>query len=195
MFLRLLIVGNKSEAGGNSTLKNRFETLWIFGDSLSVRFYRSLSKTFVCKRMFKRCHRTYNWIYPLESESEGKKRNDDNDFRPKIILNSIRDVLRRPDMKSNGSVLVLNLGLHYPASINFTTYQELIRDVITLLKARKQDLGNSAKVVWKTTTAMHKENCKQANKNSQNWRFFTPQVKKNDDTDRAVTLWIQCSLG
>ena len=118
-------------------------------------------------------------MYPVPNENEalGKSLKDDFDFRPQIILNSIRNVLGDPRMRSPYSVLVLNLGLHYPPSINFTTYQKLIDDVIVMLHGREKELGSSARVVWKTTTSIRKEN-KIPPRNETTWRFFTEPVRK-----------------
>ena len=101
------------------------------------------------------------------------KLNDNFDFRPNIILEAIRNVLRNDIMKSPQSLFVLNLGLHYAIGINFTTYQKLIDDVIVLLLDREMGLGSKAKVVWKTTTATY------GHKNGQTSterRFYTEQV-------------------
>lgn len=155
-------------------------TLWIYGDSLALRLHHSLLGQLLCTEVFLSCRYSYNWIYPLPGESEyvGKTQNDDLDFRPHLVLESIRNVLRNDDMQSGDSLLVLNLGLHFPIGINFTTYQKLITDVIKMLKHREQELGSKAKVIWKTMSAIHKEN---AGKpwNVTNWRFFTDQVKES----------------
>ena len=151
--------------------------MWIFGDSLGFRFYASLSRQPLCRELFASCSRTYNWVYavPNENEALGKKLTDDFDFRPNIILDSIRNVLRDSRMRSPHSLLVLNLGLHYAPSINFTTYQNLIDDVIVML-GRERELGSNATVIWKATTSIRKEN-ETPPRNDTTWRFFTEQVR------------------
>ena len=70
--------------------------------------------------------------------------------------------------------MVLNNGLYYPISVNFTTYQELIRNLIhSLKKNQEKNLNNSAKIIWKTNTSIRQEICE---KNTTSWRFFTAQV-------------------
>ena len=101
------------------------------------------------------------------------KLNDNFDFRPNIILEAIRNVLRNDTMKSPQSLFVLNLGLHYAININFTTYQKLIDDVIVLLLDREVELGSRAQVVWKTTTATYGH---KAGRTSTKRRFYTEQV-------------------
>ena len=154
--------------------------LWIYGDSLAVRFSESVNSRFLCTSLYLGCQRSYNWIYPIISEALSKQQGDNLDFRPRKVIETITSVLRRPEMQRKGSVLLLNLGLHFPISINFTTYQRLIGDVINTLKETEVNLQGirvpkyKAKVIWKSTTAIHKENAEVKNKT--NWRFFTTQV-------------------
>ena len=44
--------------------RQKFSTLWIYGDSISYYFHYRLQKTHLCKRVFGICENTYNWIYP-----------------------------------------------------------------------------------------------------------------------------------
>ena len=131
------------------------------------------------------CLHSYNWIYPVTNELVDKEKDDDLDFRPEKVINDILRVLRRPLMQEEESMLLLNLGLHFPIGINFTTYQRLIGDLIGSLKETEVDSqGKSvpkykAKVIWKTLTAIHKENA--SVKDKTNWRFLTTQVR---------TFWI-----
>ena len=135
-------------------------------------------------------------MYPVPNENEalGKSLKDDFDFRPEIILNSIRNVLGDPGMRSPYSVLVLNLGLHYPPSINFTTYQKLIDDVIVVLHGREKELGSSARVVWKTTTSIRKEN-EIPPRNGTMWRFFTEPVRKYSLKKNSITMLVLYRFG
>ena len=114
------------------------------------------------------------------SEALSKEQNDDLDFSSEKVIGTIVDVLRRHEMQRRDSVLLINLGIHFPISINFTTFQRLVGDLINVLKETKIDSqGNRvpkypAKVIWKSSTAIHKE--KVEIKNKTNWRFFTTQV-------------------
>lgn len=127
-----------------------------------------------------KCLVSYNWIYPVKDERVSKEEDDDLDFRPQRVIGDILNVLRSPVMQGDESVLLLNLGLHFPISINFTTYQRLIGDLIHSLKETELDSQGKrapkykAKIIWKTSSAIHKENA--LVKNLTNWRFFTTQV-------------------
>ena len=114
-------------------------------------------------------------MYTIQTEKLGKTKNDNYDFRPNLILKSIREVLLSKGMTTADSLLVLNLGLHFPIGINFTTYQSLITDVIRLLKSREKELGSKARVIWKTISAIQKEIVKKP-RNETFWRFLTDQV-------------------
>ena len=154
--------------------------LWIYGDSIAVRLLESVQSRFLCSRLYVGCRRNYNWIYPVISEAVSKKEDDNLDFQPDKVKKTILSVLQRPEMQRQESVLLLNLGLHFPVSVNFTTYQRLIGDLInTLTETRVNSQGRrvpkyKAKVIWKSSTAIHKENAEVKNKT--NWRFFTTQV-------------------
>ena len=135
----------------------------------------SLSKKPLCTKIFRACKYSYNWVYSIHTEKLGKTENDNYDFRPNLILKSIREVLLSKGMTTADSLLVLNLGLHFPIGINFTTYQSLITDVIRLLKNREKELGSKARVIWKTISAIQKEIVKKP-RNETFWRFLTDQV-------------------
>ena len=115
-------------------------------------------------------------MYPVLHEKKERLLTDNFDFRPSVILDNIRNVLRNNRMKSSQSLLVLNLGLHYSISLSFVTYQKLIDDVIVMLLDRHKSLGSKAQVIWKTTTSMRKEKLEPP-RNITSWRFFTEQVR------------------
>ena len=135
----------------------------------------------LCTKLYTRCISNYNWIYPIVNEAVDKELDDDLDFNPERVIETILDILRHPLMQQReSSVLLLNLGIHFPIGVNFTTYQKLINDLINKLKETRVDSqGNivpkyKAKIIWKTSSAIHKENAKELNKT--HWRFFTTQV-------------------
>ena len=135
----------------------------------------------LCTKLFTGCISSYNWIYPIVNEAVDKELDDDLDFNPERVIETILAVLRHPLMKQReSSVLLLNLGIHYPIGVNFTTYQKLIGDLINKLKETRVDSqGNivpkyKAKIIWKTSSAVHKEKAQELNKT--HWRFFTTQV-------------------
>ena len=154
-------------------LAPRLGTLWVYGDSLSAKFYNSMSRKPLCGTMFASCNLTHNWVYPLALRKKGGV-----DFQPSIILDTIRNVLRDSRMKSSKSLFVLNLGIHYTRTISFATYQKLIDDVIVILLDREKGLGSEAEVIWKTSTSIRKENEKPP-RNTTSWRLITEQVRQN----------------
>ena len=127
----------------------------------------------LCKTLYEGCIRSYQWIYPF---IRGHLYDDDDlDFRPEIVIENIRKVLTSSEMQREGSLMVLNNGIHFAMSLNFTTYQELLRNLIhSLKKTHENNLNYTAKIIWKTTTAIHQE--KNNEKNTTSWRFFTAQV-------------------
>ena len=137
----------------------------------------------LCTKLFTGCISSYNWIYPIVNEAVDKELDDDLDFNPERVIETILAVLRHPLMQlRESSVLLLNLGIHYPIGVNFTTYQKLISDLINKLKETRVDSqGNivpkyKAKIIWKTSSAIHKEKAQELNKT--HWRFFTTQVRE-----------------
>ena len=177
-----------------SRRRTRQGTLWIFGDSIGCRLYRSLAKKPLCSRTFTACRCSYNWVYPVPNNNItlGKILNDNFDFRPELVLHSLRGALSHNAMKSRHSVLVLNLGLHYPISINFLTYQRLIDDVIEMLRTRERLLGTRAKVIWKTTTSMRKERA-ETPRNVTHFRFSTEQVSyERGEVTLPSTIFVWC---
>ena len=156
-------------------------SLWIYGDSIAVQHLNSVKNRPLCRKLYTQCKRSYNWIYPVKSEMLSKEEDDDLDFRPEKVIETIFNVLRNPLMQRKDSTLLLNLGIHFPIGVNFTTYQKLIDDVIYFLKETEENAKGEgvpkykAKVIWKTLTAINKEKSKQLN--ITNWRFFTTQVQ------------------
>ena len=135
----------------------------------------------LCTKLFTGCISSYNWIYPIVNEAVDKELDDDLDFNPERVIETILAVLRHPLMKQReSSVLLLNLGIHYPIGVNFITYQKLISDLINKLKETRVDSQRNivpkykAKIIWKTSSAVHKEKAQELNKT--HWRFFTTQV-------------------
>ena len=112
---------------------------------------------------------------------EAKSKFEPNDFNKTVILQYMTTILDTPDMRSQNSVFLFNIGVHYPISINFTTYKDLIDSVVKLIKSRV-DVGNQNMpiVVWKTTTSIEKEKTHlmfaELPKNKTHWRFHTHQV-------------------
>lgn len=105
--------------------------------------------------------------------------NDDLDFQPNVTIGHIVDVLRKPEMQKEDSTLLLNIGLHMAMTVNFTTYQRLIEDLINTLNKTAVDsrgkhvLKYKARVIWKSNTAAKKEL-----EDHKNYVFLTTQVNR-----------------
>ena len=148
-------------------------TLCVYGDSLGVRLGLSMQSRALCKTLYERCITSYNWIYPISDER--RKENDDLDFRPEFVIENIHKALKSSEMQTEGSLMILNIGLHYPQSVNFTAFQGLIRKLIHSLKKREENkVDQRAKIIWKTTTSIHREHFEKNNVTSR--RFITAKV-------------------
>lgn len=164
----------------------KLETLWIYGDSVGDFFYKSIVKQPLCTKIFQRCNSTYNWVYTIPGRNLTRARleNDDKDFSNRRVLSEIIHAVSQPFMDSEKSGLILNLGLHYVHTINFSTYMVLIDKTIRLLNERFKVNKNSwrfrGKLIWKTTTAINKEKYGDPRTNarhSTSIRFLTYQVR------------------
>ena len=119
------------------------------------------------------------WIYRAHNEGLNLTLERDLDFRPEKVIATIVDVLRTPEMQQEESALLLNLVLHFVKTVNFTTYQKLIDDLILVLKAKELSQGErvlkyKAKIIWKSSTAICKE--KASSLKRTDFRFLTTQV-------------------
>ncbi|XP_066925197.1 uncharacterized protein [Clytia hemisphaerica] len=157
--------------------------LWIFGDSVSSQFYHQIKFHPLCQHHFARCMYSYNWLYSLENynASLGRytRRNttiekttwDDLDYNVNRTVAELRQVLLHPGMQSRESVLLLNYGLHFTESLNYTNYKTAIESVIDVLKREAY-----CHVVWRTTTSLNRHKYSQPNLHSR--RFMTsPRVE------------------
>ena len=119
------------------------------------------------------------WIYYAHNKGLNVALERNLDFRPQKVIETITDVLRTPEMQQEESVLLLNLVLHFVKTVNFTTYQRLIDDLILVLKEIELSHGErvpkyKAKIIWKSSTALCKE--KASSSKETDFRFFTSQV-------------------
>ncbi|XP_046863353.1 uncharacterized protein LOC124457108 [Xenia sp. Carnegie-2017] len=142
--------------------------LFIYGDSVSFRFWGSIKRKDVCRSSFKACRVFRQWIYPIGNTEFLKM--DDYDFCPNIVIYYIKKVLGSELIKRKENVFMLNFGLHYVRSVNFTTFKKLVDDVIVVLQNRTKELKTNATFVWKTTTAI-----RQGRGHNTAWRFYTQQ--------------------
>ena len=84
----------------------------MYGDSVSDGLGLSVLSRALCKTLYEGCIRSYQWIYPFINGYQNE--DDDLDFRPEIVIENIQKVLNSPEMQREGSLMVLNNGLHYP---------------------------------------------------------------------------------
>ena len=150
-------------------------TLSIYGDSVSDSLGRYVLSRALCQTLYDGCIVSYQWIYPFINGRQNE--DDDLDFRSEIVIENIHKVLNSSKMQREGSLMVLNNGIHFVISLNFTTYQGLVRKLIHSLKKTQEDNRNyTAKIIWRTTTSIRQEIYNK--KNTTSWRFFTAQVWK-----------------
>ena len=153
-------------------------TLWIYGDSLGYRLYTSVQTRPLCKLLYKKCGNSNFGIDRAHQDLNIKPKRKVR-FSPELVIETVVNVLRTPEMQQEDSVLLLNLVMHYVKKINFTTYKGLIDDLILALKDSELSHGDrvpkyKAKIIWKSSTAICKETVKQRKKTD--YRFFTSQV-------------------
>ena len=119
------------------------------------------------------------WVYRKDNEKLYMELERDLDFQPEKVIKTVINVLLQPEMQQEKSTLLLNLVLHFVRSVNFTTYQKLIDDLILDLKTlgfpqRGRISEYAAKIIWKSSTAICNE--KYATRRLIYLRFATSQV-------------------
>ena len=135
----------------------------------------------LCRDIFKRCNFSYNWIYPVSNVTAAKKENNNFDYDNERVLQSFRRVVHDPQMDAK-SAIIINFGLHFVESTNFTNYKKLIDGLVKVLTDEEKDSTSNVTrpkfrgtVIWKTTTAINKEKASYIHLGHK--RFMTQQVK------------------
>ena len=147
--------------------------LWIYGDSVNVFFAQSLKRRKLCREIFKECKFSYNWIYQVTNITIAKRGNDNLDYDNNRVLRNFRRVIQHPEMDEN-SAIIINFGLHFVESTNFTNYKKLIDGLVNVLQGKDKVARYQGTVIWKTTTTINKE--KASNIHLGHKRFMTQQV-------------------
>ena len=134
-----------------------FDTLLVFGDSITLRFYFSLRATRHCKYYFKRCKSRYTWAYVRSKYFTPRQEMylyDNKDFNETLFFGGISDaVIEQKDMESPKSVLILNFGLHLIKAITTERLKSVFDKFLNLITLIKNKLGrNSPLFIWKTAT-------------------------------------------
>ena len=86
-------------------------------------------------------------------------------------------------MRGNQSVFLFNVGIHYPLTLNFTTYKLLIDSIVEMLREEtgtehEGALSNQALSIWRSNVAVEAERFAKffPQLNYTEWRFYTNQV-------------------
>ena len=152
--------------------------LWIFGDSVATQFYHRIKFSRLCKKIFRTCMYTYNWIYSLQNYNIASNaytiRNslvektiwDGLDFNTTQLIEELKQAIFHPNM-DNHSVIIFNYGLHFTEATNFTNFQKLIKAVIDFRK------HIHCKMIWRTITSLNRHKYRRPNLHSR--RFMTSQ--------------------
>lgn len=119
------------------------------------------------------------FLFAAGNETVAKNADDNLDFNFLRVASEVLDVISKPFFDKN-SVILLNAGLHYLESTNFSNYQKTISSLIRLFQETKMvakadgNLLFPGEMIWRTTTALNKE--KLDGKHIQARRFLTYQV-------------------
>ena len=130
----------------------KYDTLWIYGDSVSHGWWGSSFRIDICKRIFKFCTHTYTFTYP-ERNYNMSQINFGLPFNKSRFLDPIGAVLDDPRMKTERSVLVINFGIHLILSLNFTELRDTVDKFAHLMEQKKADQQILPRVIWRTTTS------------------------------------------
>eukprot|EP00794_Sanderia_malayensis_P010106 gene10106-11141_t len=128
----------------------RMGNMWIYGDSISYYFHKSVENNLLCTKIFKKCMVTYNWLYP-KTLYEITHTCADVDLNVSLVKDYLVNVTRKKEMNQN-SVLLFNAGAHYVKNTSFKKYRETID---ALIEAIKESYNGTA--VWRSSTAIHKQ--------------------------------------
>ena len=164
-----------------SSPRIREGVLWIYGDSNAGRFYRSIRQTPLCKTVFRGCGLSYNWIYPIKNATVEMYQRNFLPINITRVFDAIARVIYLPQMNNEKSVIILNHGLHFITSTNFSTYREVIDGIVNLFKETKVndegriELKFKGKIIWKTNAAIHRERLRSPHNHKR--RFLTRQVQ------------------
>ncbi|KAL9973064.1 hypothetical protein ACROYT_G019473 [Oculina patagonica] len=173
--------------------RNREGTFFSFGDSVSNAFFSSLSSgpyNGLCKVAFTACRPVYHWVYDMHGywgdgvKSPREPLPNEQDYDHDRVISDVKKTLYNPVMDEN-SVLLLNMGIHFAAAVNFTNYKRVIDQLITLVKYDRshRKLSNDSstnnfngRFIWKTSTALNRERFPNPHKDVR--RFLTfPRVQ------------------
>ena len=111
--------------------------------------------------------------------SAAKIADDHLDFSYMRVASEVLDIISKPLFDKNSAIL-LNAGLHYLESTNFSNYQKTVDSLIRLFDETRMVRRANGKslfpgeMIWRTTTALNKQ--KLDAKHIQARRFLTYEV-------------------
>ena len=133
-----------------------FDTLWVYGDSLSHRWWGSPFGIDICKRLFKYCNHTYTYTY-AKREFNTSHISFGFSFNISRFFNPIEIALDDAHMQSERSVLLINFGIHLILSLNFTELKNVVDKFAELIEVKRSSERTLPRIVWKTTTGAFPE--------------------------------------
>ena len=160
-------------------------TLWFYGDSVQMLWFKHLKNHTVCTRLYK-CNLTYNWVYPIKSKKDliTFREYDNKDFNKTRFLQIIYNILTTVDLRNNKSILLMNFGLHIMMGMSFHEAKDLFDSFIQMIRTLKMKYKeNLATIIWKTITPGSFE---ESYKYRTVYRFLTKQV--------CINVYLMCSL-
>ena len=157
---------------------NPLNVLWIYGDSLGVRFLGSVKGHRLCREIFKKCRGTYTWTYRHYSRNyrSDKTLYTGADFNASKFLNDIKRDILQTELMTHKSAFVINFGLHVTMSLQLEKCFALFRSFLKMVFELRKEYGNEnlPLIIWKSTTLPVFENARLWNVT--HTRFLSKQV-------------------
>ena len=153
--------------------KNNDGTLWLYGDSVTRRFYQDTVNTSqLCNGIFKKCDHVVNKIY---NTRPGKASRDSKDLNLTRIESELESALREPTLMNNAnSAILVNYGLHFVMDTPFSVFIDVMETVTRTLQKWKHLMKGT--IIWRSINAMNK------------WKYGWPDnLKKHDKEQRFLT--------
>ena len=130
----------------------KFHTLWIYGDSISQRWWDSRFRRVLCRHLFKFCTHTYTFTYAQRNFNKSQI-DFGHPFNKSRFLNPINKVLTDPRMKTERSTLVINFGIHLILNLNFTDLKDTVDKFAELIESKQKAKQPLPKIIWRSTTS------------------------------------------
>lgn len=148
---------SKHNEGHSKWAKRKLHALWIYGDSISQRWWQSKFRRSICEQVFEYCRHTYTFTYENRDYNVSRI-NFGLPFNKTRFLDPIKKVLGNPRMKDDRSVFVINFGIHLILSLNFTDLKETVEKFAELIQDLRRRPGFTLpRIIWRTTTSTFPE--------------------------------------